>query len=121
MKKFLTILLGICWLLTGCGQNTADSEVCDGRQIYFFYQTSCSHCHEAAKYIKNKYPHLNIMALDVQQKKNFALLQKAAHKYQVSDRIGTPLICFGDEYIMGWSERNKRLFDLYVQPFLPQE
>ena len=121
MKHFGALISSVCWLLIGCGPKTNESEVCDGRKIYFFYQTSCSHCHDAAKYIKNKYPLLEIEALDVQQKKNFALLQKAAEKYQISERIGTPLICFGNEYIMGWSEKNKRLFDVFVQPFLAEK
>ncbi len=120
MRLLSAILLSACLLAAGCGQNTAEKEVCDGQKIYFFYQTACPHCHDAAKYIKNKYPHLAIEAIDVNKDNNMALLQKAAKKYEITERMGTPLICFGDNHIMGWSEQNKRLFDMFVQPFLQQ-
>jgi len=118
MKHLGIVLFSLCCLISGCGQKADDSEICGKDKIYFFYQTACSHCHEAAKYIKNKYPNLTMVTLDVRQGNNLALLQKAAQKYNLNEQVGTPLICFGDNHIMGWDEQNKRLFDMFVKPFI---
>ena len=33
------------------------------------------------------------------------------------DNLGTPLICMGDHYIMGWADTDRVKFDSYVQKF----
>lgn len=114
MKKLLLALLcAAATLVTACSKN----ESLSGDKIYFFYQTSCPHCHDAAKYIKEQHPDLKITALDVKLPGNMRLFQQALEKYGVAGNAGTPFITFGDKYIMGWSDSDKTLFDVYSKPY----
>lgn len=116
MKKIIFCLYCVfCVFLTSCAKN---SEVLDDSKIYFFYQISCPHCHDAAKYIKEEYPDLKMVSKDIKYPGNFNLFQKAVKKYNIGNTAGTPLICLGDKYIMGWSEKNRVLFDKYVESYL---
>ena len=43
---------------------------------------------------------------------NMRLLQQAAKSYELGDSVGTPLICFGKNYIMGWNEHEAQKLDM---------
>lgn len=118
MKKLLlSILCSVgLFVVTACS-DSAD-ELNDDK-IYFFYQTTCPHCHDAAQYIKANYPTLNkITSIDIKLPGNMRLFEKAVKKYKITGAKGTPLILMGDKYIMGWSETKQDEFDLYVKPYL---
>lgn len=116
MKKIVFYLCCVLFVfLVACTKKTEDL---DDSKIYFFYQVSCPHCHDAAEDIKEKYPDLKMVSKDIKYPGNFNLFQKAVKKYNIGDTAGTPLICLGDKYIMGWSDRNKVLFDKYVESYL---
>ena len=124
MKNFLKILMCVFALtLGGCVEDetantSASQSEISNNQVYFFYQTTCPHCHHAASYIAQKYPNLKMVNLDVRQPANFNLFLKCAQKFRLSqDSLGTPLICMGDHYIMGWSDADAAKFDMYVQRF----
>ncbi len=118
MKKIL--LLALCglsvFLLSSC-KKTAEEQELDGSEIYFFYQTTCPHCHDAAKYIKEKHPDLKMVSRDVRMPGNQRLFQYAVKKYKLGDVAGTPLICFDKNYIMGWSENKAKEFEIYVKQY----
>ena len=126
MKNFFKIfaaVLGV-FMLFGCDDNNTQNTNSDvmqnisHNQIYFFYQTSCPHCHHAADYITKKYPNLKMINLDVRQQGNFNLFLKCANKFKLDQNtLGTPLICMGDHYIMGWDDTDRVKFDSYVQKF----
>ena len=124
MRKTLKIcaaFLSLC-MLFACDENTEQNtkalQDISANQIYFFYQTSCPHCHYAASYIKNKYPSLKLINLDVRQQSNYNLFMKCAQKFKLpQNTLGTPLICMGDHYIMGWADTDRVKFDSYVQKF----
>ena len=89
-----------------------------GNEVYFFYQKTCPHCHHAAQYINTKYPGLKMINLDVQNRNNYNLFLKCVEKFKIDQStLGTPLICMGNHYIMGWSEADSKRFDAYVQRF----
>lgn len=119
MRRIVCWIVGFVGLLGiyACGQN-GDSRPFKDDEIYFFYQTSCTHCHEAAQYIKKEYPDLKMIGRDISLPGNMKLYVQAVRYYGIIGSAGTPLICFGQKYIMGWSEQNQKLFDLYVQPYL---
>ena len=125
MKRFLSALifaLSFC-LVSACDKkaddvNTELTRNISPNHIYFFYQTSCPHCHYAAEYITKKYPNLKTINLDVRQQANYNLFLKCANKFRLNQNsLGTPLICMGDHYIMGWSDTDRVKFDSYVQKF----
>lgn len=124
MKKFLkpfVALLGLC-MLSACDetldQNQAALSEISPNYIYFFYQNSCPHCHYASEYISKKYPSLQMVNMDVRDPKNFNLFLKCANKFNLDrNALGTPLICMGSHYIMGWDDTDRVKFDSYVQKF----
>lgn len=125
MKKFLSIFvfaLSFC-LLSACDKKTDELSAgstndISPNHVYFFYQTSCPHCHHAAAYITQKYPNLKMINLDVRRQSNYNLFLKCAAKFRLDQNtLGTPLICMGNHYIMGWSDTDRVKFDSYVQKF----
>lgn len=97
---------------------------CDNKQellsdkVYFFYQESCPHCHNAKEYIDNNYPNLKMEELDIAEHNARELFIKCAKKFNLENRLGTPLFCMDNNYIMGWSKRNEKKFERLVKPFL---
>ena len=121
MKNYIiTFLLSVCclWFLSACQPEEDDIKDLSADKVYFFYQTTCPHCHTAAQYIKNKYPMLKVVSRDIKLPGNMNLFKAAVKKYEIGGAIGTPLICFGEHYIMGWGPNDKQLFDYYVRPYV---
>ena len=126
MKNFLRIFAVVLstFLLFACDEDIAQNTSADlmkdisNNHIYFFYQNSCPHCHHAASYITKKYPDLKMINLDVSQQNSFNLFLRCASKFRLNpNALGTPLICMGDHYIMGWADTDRVKFDSYVQKF----
>jgi len=111
------------FILTSCdeekaSQNASVMQSISNNDIYFFYQNTCPHCHHAAQYIKQKHPGLKMINLDVRLPQNYNLFLKCAQKFHLSQNtLGTPLICMGTHYIMGWSDEDAQRFDSYVTRF----
>lgn len=117
MKKLIALLFcALSFMLSACEKSAEEKEL-DGSRIYFFYQTTCPHCHDAAKYIKEKHPDLKIVSRDVRLPGNQKLFAYAVKKYKINEPAGTPLICFDDEYIMGWSDAKAKEFEVFVKPY----
>jgi len=123
MKNFLkAFVLVFGLLLAGCMEERTQAasplQEISNAYIYFFYQNTCPHCHHASAYISQKYPNLKMYSLDVRDPNNFNLFLKCAQKFKLpQNSLGTPLICMGDHYIMGWSDIDAKKFDAYVQRF----
>ena len=118
-KILVSLLCAFCLLLAACKKSPEEKEL-DGSRIYFFYQTTCPHCHDAAKYIKEKHPDLKIVSRDVRLPGNQKLFRYAVKKYKIGEAAGTPLICFKDKYIMGWSDAKAQEFEKYAEPYQKQ-
>ncbi len=108
MKKYLLALLILPMFLLGCGRTENDFS---SNKLYFFYSDTCPHCHDALKYIDTKYPELKLTMVNVANENGFELLIKAAKKFKLGNRVGTPLFVWNNRYIMGWSPQNEKLFD----------
>ena len=118
MKNFLfSILCAVSFLFIASCEKYAEEKELDGSRIYFFYQTTCPHCHTAAKYIKENHPDLKIVSRDIRLPGNQNLFRYAVKKYKISEAAGTPLICFDDKYIMGWSDAKAKEFDEYAKTY----
>ncbi len=114
MKKLLTLLLLLPILTTAC--QTKDTEI-NPDKIYLFYSTGCPHCHHAMQYINAKHPDLPLTKVNIAEKSGYDLFLRCAAKFNLGSRIGTPLFCMGDEYIMGWAPEYERRFDIYARPY----
>lgn len=110
MRRFYAVLLGALIALSACGKK-ADNKA------YLFYSDNCSHCHQAMKYMDQNYKNLNLIRVNVNNPEGLEKLYACAKKFDLGRRVGTPLFCFPDHYIMGWSQESRRLFDEYIKPF----
>lgn len=116
MKKLLSaVLVAAAFCFGGCAEKSAAVQ---NDRLYFFYADTCPHCHEAEAYIRQKHPGLKMEKVDVQTPQGYALFVKCAEKFNLGQRIGTPLFCMGDNYLMGWAPEYTSRFDAYAQPFL---
>lgn len=86
-------------------------------EVYFFYQETCPHCHEAAAYLHEKHPNAKIKALNIKMPGNMKLFADAVKTYKIGNMAGTPLICFGQNYVMGWSEEDQKMLDLWIKDY----
>lgn len=115
-KIFVSILACGALLLTACGKGD-DITSLSKDEVYFFYQETCPHCHEAADYIKADHPNLRIKPLDIKMPGNRRLFEQAVRSYDIGQMAGTPLICFGKRYIMGWGPDDVALLDEYAKDY----
>ncbi len=115
MKKLFAIFAcAICFF--GCDKT--EKVFLDSQKVYFFYSSTCPHCHEAIEYINDVAPGLELEIFEVRGVGRDLFLQ-CVEKFDIpGDVIGTPLICMGDNYIMGWSPVEAVKFDEYVKPFI---
>lgn len=118
---FFSICAAAVFFLTACkDENSLVYQSAD--QIYFFYQESCPHCHTAAKYIKQTYPNLAIKGYDIKMPGNQRLMMQAVNDYKLkTNEVGTPLICMGKNYIMGWNEEKQNEFDKLAPSYIKVE
>ena len=123
MKKLFLLLMAV--LIVGCaGYITASNakystKQIDDEHIYFFEQKGCPHCIHAKEYVSKKYPNLKVKYLDISQKENQAGFVACADKFGLDRKsLGTPLICMGQNFILGWSDDEQYEFDMYVKAFV---
>lgn len=91
----------------------------DNDHIYFFTQDGCPHCAQAIDYIKQSYPNTKIEYLKIADLKNQDSFFACANKFGLNKRqLGTPLICMGQHYILGWSEDQEKQFDEFIKDFI---
>lgn len=102
--------------LTACKDENSVTNL-SKNEVYFFYQTTCPHCHTAAQYIQEKHPNLKVKSFDIKTPGNMKLFQQAVNDYNIRTAAGTPLIGMGDKYIMGWGDNEAKMFEDYVTQY----
>ena len=105
------------FFLASCKEKD-DIVALSANEVYFFYQETCPHCHHAADYIQAHYPDLAVKSLDIKMPGNLRLFESAVKTYKVGSNVGTPLLCLGKNYIMGWGDEDAARFDAYVKDYL---
>ena len=118
MRKLCGWCLILIGLLAACGEKTPELEELQADKVYFFYSNGCPHCHHALEYINQKYPKLDLTMVNVSNAGGYELLVKCAAKFKLGNQIGTPLLCMGDKYLMGWASEYEPRFDMYIKPYL---
>lgn len=112
----MCLFAGASIFLAACSDEDEISSL-SREEVYFFYQETCPHCHVAADYIKENHPTMRVKALDIKMPGNMRLFEKAVKGYKIDGVAGTPLICFGNHYIMGWSEDDVGRLDEYARDY----
>ncbi len=116
MKKLLLsfLLMAVMAVMSAC----SDEKMSDDK-VYIFYQNGCSHCTKAEQYIKANYPTVAITYLNIALPGNMRMFQQAVRKYNINaQNAGTPLICMGKNYMMGWGLNQKTQFDLHIKEYM---
>lgn len=117
IRNLVICLCGVfALMLSACKDENSVISLSEN-EVYFFYQETCPHCHTAAQYIKEKYPDLPVKGLDIKMPGNMRLLKQAVKDYKLKGSIGTPFICFGDKYIMGWSNEDEARLAEYAKSY----
>ena len=120
MNKIKLILLFILTplILISCGEAKKQS-VNDLQDdiVYFFYQDGCPHCHYADEYIKKAYPDLKMERVNIAAPRGFELFVQCVRKFKLGDKVGTPLFCMGNNYVMGWSSALQQKLDNQLKKF----
>ena len=112
MRKIVALLLvlaGFVFFLIKRGEQAALDSI-PQNTLVVFTKTGCSHCHDAMAFIegtlKKQYPALPVLNLDVDRGNNLARLLAVAKHYRIAtDRIGTPVLLFNGQILIGWMPR----------------
>jgi glutaredoxin len=117
LKKLSVALFCLAFtFLTACKDENSVTNL-SKNEVYFFYQTTCPHCHTAAEYIKEHHPDLKVKSFDVKTPGNMKLFQQAVKDYGIHAAAGTPLIGMGNNYVMGWGDNEAKMFENYVKQY----
>ena len=90
-----------------------DSKVqLDAHTIYFFTKPGCPYCDKANDYIKQIHPDIAVEYKNVKEISARDLMLACAEKFDLpTNRLGTPLICMGNNYILGWGADTPAKFE----------
>ena len=111
MRCWLTVFVA-CFLFVACGNS-------DDNQILFFTHNGCPYCDKALNFVSANYKDVPMQVLEVENPANMRKFISCADKFKLDkSRLGTPLICMGDNYILGWTKVSERKFRQYVKPFM---
>lgn len=113
MKNFVGIVLIVCGLILGLFTFGCDSKPqLNENVIYFFTKPGCPYCDKASDYIKQMHPELAVIYKNVKENSAKELMLECAKKFKLpTNQLGTPLICMGNNYILGWSDHSASLFE----------
>lgn len=103
---------------SGASDSQPQQNEISSMKAYFFFSDGCPHCHEALAYIKKNHPNAKLQMENVANPQSYKLFIKCAQKFNLGNRIGTPLFCLGNNYLMGWAPEYESKFDQYIQPYL---
>lgn len=117
MSRLFNVMLGgvIAVTIAACG--TDDANKLNPDKVYFFYQQTCPHCHHALEYINRTAPDVPMEMVSIDGAGRDLFIE-CVEKFDLPrDAIGTPLICMGDNYLMGWATEYEAKFDQYIAPY----
>ena len=112
-KAIFSLFLGLAFLCAHAFPLHASWFKAD--KITMYSQRGCPHCTEALKYIQKNHPKLAIEIVELNNKDALERFYACADKFSIArNRVGTPLICFEKDYVMGWSSENAKKFEKLV-------
>ena len=110
IKKCIRVLL-LFILLTPYKTITAETNIQNTVNIYFFYSKDCAHCHQETKYldkIENKHSNVNIYKYEIHDSNNNELRIKVQKLYNVKTNC-VPLTIIGDTAYSGYSSEKSNI------------
>lgn len=127
MKKFIALfafLTNAVLSVQSAAQVTtapAPEETLLPNKIYFFAHSMCRPCRQTFIYFDQHHADLDIPITDMKFPHNLELYKQCVAKFGIKNsELTLPLICMGDNYIMGWTAEDERRFEQYLKEFQPQ-
>lgn len=120
IKRFLFFLIACVVSFNVNAQQVVVAEEEDilPDKIYFFAHSLCNDCKDAYVYLSTYHSNLSIPIFDMKNRNNFELYKKCVKKFDIDNKMLTlPLICMGNNYIMGWKDIDKVVFRKYLKEF----
>ena len=113
MKKIILIIALVFGLV--CYQKFNEHRIIKSfntETLYVFSQEGCGHCHSALSFIDSKvrlsYPTLKVEVLDIKKDGNYGKLLTVAKAYGLDiNALGTPVLLFNEQTIIGWSAKSE--------------
>ncbi len=123
LKKILLSLFLVLTLNNANAQTIVKLEETEinPNKIYFFAHSMCHDCKNAFIFLSTQHANLNIPIVDMKYKENFNLYKQCVKKFDIKNaELRLPLICMGNNYIMGWNNADEAKFNQYLQNFQNQ-
>lgn len=87
-------------------------------KLYFFAHSMCQNCRTAFIYLNEHHADLNIEITDMKFHHNLELYKQCVKKFNIPNKeLRLPLLCIGNNYIMGWDETSEAHFEKYLKEF----
>lgn len=91
-------------------------------KLYFFAHSMCIGCKDAYVYFQTRHPSLNIPITDMKYKHNLELYKQCVKKFEIKNsELRLPLICMGNNYVMGWDDTSPAKFEQALKNFQSQQ
>lgn len=87
---------------------TAEETKIEKSDVHVFIHPQCGHCHKELAWFKDiniekKFPHINLVIHDITTPGKGDLMQFYGKSFGIESRyLGTPLLVYGDQYVMGF-------------------
>ena len=123
LKKILLSLVLVLSINNAKAQTVVKLEETEinPKKIYFFAHSMCQECKDTFVFFSTQHADLNIPIVDMRHKQNFDLYKKCVKKFDIKNaELRLPLICMGNNYIMGWKKTDEIKFNQYLQEFKNQ-
>ena len=98
--------------------NNSETQLMENK-IYFFAHSLCQSCRDAFIYLGTQHKDLNIPITDMKDRHNLELYKQCVKKFNIKNSALTlPLICMGDNYVMGWDNSSSpKIFEQALSQF----
>lgn len=113
MKYLKLILCVVIMFISSCKEDSSNT-------IYVFSQPGCGHCINAHNYMQRYYKNYDIKEINIHEGNNMNKLYSYAKKHKIpNQKLGTPLIIMGNEYILGWGNEQTKAFNRNIKKYKP--
>lgn len=122
MKKFLAATITFLCLTANSALAQLDApspdQTLQDNKIYFFIHSLCQSCRPAYSYLFQNHPELDISLINMKFKHNLELYKECVAKFEIKNsELRLPLICMGNNYIMGWDNDGAIKFEQALLQF----
>ncbi len=114
MIRFLSLVIVTVLISFPAQARKKKAPILENNKAYVVYLEGCPICEQAMNYINERYyTRPDVVRVNIETEEGAALLKQCAKKFNFN-RVLVPVICIGDKYFMGWSDKASKNFDQYL-------